>query len=204
MARQVTLTHGHTVVPRGMALLENLRNAAAILGVLPPRERDPLTELMFRTETLHDFGDYVASAYEVREQIKTLIGTRRRVLEVQDVEVTRALDEAIVEHNALPSNATVYAISNTFRHRIRPDTINWKSRFRVLDEGGAEMSVIVYLGMADLTNGQGWTREAKSYVGADGQVELLPLVEGHLMSSSRLVPLVTSAIHDEFRGTGRR
>ena len=204
MARQIAHTHGHTVVPRGMALLENLRNAAAILGVLPPRERDPLTELMFRTQTLHDFGDYVSSAYEVREQVETLISTRRQLLEVQNAEVTRALDEAITEHNTSLSNAALYAISNTFRHRIRPDTINWITHFRVLDGVVAEMSVTVYLGMADLTNGQGWTSEARSYVGADGQVELLPLVEDHLMSSSRLVPLVTSAIHDEFRGTGRR
>ena len=89
-ARRIYETHGHTVVPRGMLLANELRGAAETLGVFPPREHDRLTELMFRTETLHAFGDYVTAAYSVREQVETLVGKRQKLLSVEDPEVTRA------------------------------------------------------------------------------------------------------------------
>ena len=203
-ARQLNDTHGHTSVPQGMTLVRDLKAAPVTLGVFPPRESDPLIELMFRTEILHDFANYATSAYSVREQIETLIGKRKTLLSVQDSEVICAFDDAFVQHNDIPSNAALYAISNVVRHDIRPDTINTVTSYTMVGSGRAEPSVTVRLGMAGLMSGQGWTDAARNYVGPDGQVELLPLVDYSLMSLSRLVNLVTSSIHEEFRRTGRR
>ena len=187
-----------------MLLANELRAAAETLGVLPPREHDYLTELMFRTETLHAFGDYVTAAYSVREQVETLIGKRRKLLGVQDPKVTRALDDAWIGHDREPSNVVIYATSNVVRHDIRPDTINTVTSYQMVEGGRAQVSVTVRLGMAGLMVGQGWTDAARDYVGPEGQLEILPLLDRHLISLSEMVTFVTTAIHEEFRRTGRR
>ncbi len=203
-ARRIYDTHGHTVVPRGMSLANELRAAAETLGVFPPREHDPAVELMFRAEILHAFGDYVTAAYSVREQVETLIGKRRKLLSAQDAEVTRALDDALTKHNDEPSNVAIYATSNVVRHDIRPNTINTVTSYTMVGDGHAEVSVTVRLGMAGLMGGQGWTDAARNYVGTGGQLEILPLLDQHLLSLSGLVTFVTTSIHEEFRRTGRR
>lgn len=203
-ARRVSDTHGHTAIPQGMALVRNLKAAVETLGVFPPRESNPMADLMFRTETLHDFADYATSAYSVREQIETLIGKRKTLLSIQDVDVTLAFDDAYSEHNETSFNGALYAISNVVRHDIRPDTINTVTNYTMVGDGGAEPSVTVRLGMTGLMSGQGWTDASRNYVGADGQVELLPLVDDNLISLSRLVNFITTSIHEEFRRTGRR
>jgi hypothetical protein len=203
-ARRLVDTHGHTAVPQGLKLLRDLKAAAETLGVFPPRQSDPLTGLMFRTGTLHDFADYATSAYSVRELIETLIGKRKTLLNAQDIKVTRTFDEAFAEHNATPSNGALYAISNVVRHDIRPDTINTVTTYKIVGDSQALPSVTVRFGLTGLMGGQGWTQEFRDYVGVDGQVELLPLVDDNLMSLSRLVNLITTSIHEEFRQSGRR
>lgn len=74
----------------------------------------------------------------------------------------------------------------------------------MVGDGKAEPSVTVHLGMTGLMSGQGWTDASRDYVGSDGQVELLPLVDDNLASLSRLVNFITTSIHEEFRRTGRR
>jgi hypothetical protein len=43
--------------------MRDLRVAAEMPGVFPSRASGPMTEPMFRTETLHDFADYATSAH---------------------------------------------------------------------------------------------------------------------------------------------
>jgi hypothetical protein len=203
-ARRLNDTHGRTAVPQGMALVRSLNAAAATLGVFPPREFNSMTALIFRTKTLHDFAEYATSAYSVRESIKTLIGKRKKLLSLQDGDVTRIFDEAFALHNDTPANGALYAISNVVRHDIRPDTINTVTNYKMVGGGQAEVSVTVRLGMAGLMDGQGWNDARRNYVGPEGQVELLPLVDDNLMSLSRLVIFVTTSIHEEFHRTGRR
>lgn len=86
-----------------MALVRNLKEAVETLGVFPPRESNPMADLMFRTETLHDLAVYATSAYSVREQIETLIGKRKTILSNQDGDITLAFDDAYSSTMTLPS-----------------------------------------------------------------------------------------------------
>jgi hypothetical protein len=186
-----------------MELIEVLKTAPIPLGIWPPQPHDPLGQLAFRTEILHKFGGYVESAYAIREQTKTLLG-KRRLLSDRDESITTRLDTLFRKHNDEPPNAAVYAISNVFRHAIRPDTISTETKATMSEGVTTSLTVTVSIGMAGLTSGQGWTRAAKEYVGQDGLVELWPLIEAHLLSLSELVTVVTTSVHTEYRSTGRR
>lgn len=197
-------TNGHTVVPVGMALAHDLREAAETLGVSPPRDRDPLSELMFRDGVLHDFCDYVTHVYSVRVQAEKIIKMRAKLLSEVNAAVTSALNDAFDQYTCDVINRVVHAIGNWVRHHGRHGTISIVEGSTLISDGRVVSGVKVYLGVADMMNGQGWYQEERDYVGPSRQVELLPVVEANLMSLSALVNRVTEQIYAEYRSTGHR
>lgn len=185
-----------TVVARGRALVDELEKAPERLNLVPLRRGDRRRRLVFTTLTLHELAGYLESAYTVHEHIKTLIG-KRKLLTNKDETVTAKLEGALRDHDQVSSNAAVYAMSNVFRHDIRPDTVNIETR-ATLDGGQTISWVVVFtLSMRGLTNGQGWTKLTKDFLGPSESVELIPLISGHLTSLSRLVDIVTGTIREE-------
>lgn len=202
-ARQLSETIGFSVVPEAHALIGLIEQASADPASILKTTTDPMDRLMFEKEVLHGLRTYLQSADTVHNQASLLIKTRKKRLNLSSDEITLALDKALADHNAEPLNAALYAIGNVFRHRVTPDTINFETRATM--DGGVTTSfeLVVGLGLRGLTSGQGWTNPAKAFVRDQHPVVIRSLVEGHMMSLSRLANEVVSTVRQENQHRGR-
>jgi hypothetical protein len=163
---------------------------------------DPMAKLMVSDATLEGLGTYLSSANTVHNHAKKLVKKSERYLRAKHASTSASITAALAEHDAEPLNAFVHSLSDFFRHDHTPNNIHFGTRVVVQNGVTTSFELVASLGLGGLRDQ--WVPKtpqyemAIAYAAAHDPIEIKPMVEDHLMSTSRLVTTVNRSIRDEF------